>query len=640
MADVAPVHWHVTSPDLALARDFAAQLGSTGIGVSIGSDELPTGASIVIGLFDATQRMVQLHWQASHAEVPAILRVEIEPDSVCIGPVIVAGEGSCIECLLNWTRSEWSELNRKLSNNGGGKTASNVLPQVLPALIEEFLAQGATPGRVAVHNRTSGETVVRRFIPHPFCSRCRAFMSQVREISARDLATPILVKPGTFRAGGLPNHAALVARFMDQRTGLVRYLFDEPSSTVMPMAVASFLQDGSLDQFENGYGRAVTGRASQIVAMLEALERFAGYMPRARREILRGSFRELGERAADPADFILHAPEQRGEPAFNLVDYTPDLEMNWLSGWSMRRRAEVLIPEQLVYYRLPDPPGRPTNRFVYEVSSGCAMGSSPIEAALHGLFEVIERDGFLNCWYARRPPVQLDASDADNSAIRALIARSEAAGYEVHLFDVESSFGVTVIWGLIVNPADDAPVKSYSAAGASIDPEAAILSALVEVCTSISVYEGKLPQKRSQAEEMLRDSAKVQTMEDHVLLYSHPDSFGRLTYLFSRPGRVPLKRRFASWYRDRSGDDLAAIFTGLCDRVLADARDVLIVNQSFGEMEAAGFNCVKVLAPGLTPVSFGHQHRRISLERIRRYAGPAFAPATEADINPYPHNFP
>jgi ribosomal protein S12 methylthiotransferase accessory factor len=73
---------------------------------------------------------------------------------------------------------------------------------------------------------------------------------------------------------------------------------------------------------------------------------------------------------------------------------------------------------------------------------------------------------------------------------------------------------------------------------------------------------------------------------------------------------------------------------------LADARDVLIVNQSFGEMEAAGFNCVKVLAPGLTPVSFGHQHRRISLERIRRYAGPAFAPATEADINPYPHNFP
>ena len=67
---------------------------------------------------------------------------------------------------------------------------------------------------------------------------------------------------------------------------------------------------------------------------------------------------------------------------------------------------------------------------------------------------------------------------------------------------------------------------------------------------------------------------------------------------------------------------------------------MLVVNQSFPEMEAAGLHCVKVLVPGLTPVSFGHQHRRISLERIRSYAGPEWAPKTAADINPYPHNFP
>lgn len=638
----APLRVHVFSSDPRVERAVADAL-SAYMPVSSGDplERTEEEGVLFVGVLDIRERESQLRWQEHfRGQGAPFLRIEVEPDSLCVGPTVVSGTAGCVECLGNWSRTAWTDLNLKQGAPPEGQRAGPDMPSaLLAALVADYLAAGQETGRIAVFNRASGETIVRRFQPHPFCRLCHVAGQDSAERARLDLKTPIAVLPGRFRAVGAPDLDALERRFRDQRTGLVRYLFDEPSSSVMPMAVASFLHDGSLETFENGYGRTATRRGSRAVALLETLERYAGFMPRDRRSVVRGSYDEVRVDAIDPADFILHDPAQMTEPGYNLVAYSSDLPVNWVWGYSMRRHRPVLVPEQLVYYRLPQPPSMPTNRFVYEVSNGCALGGSVVEAALHGLFETIERDAFLSCWYTRRASVQLDVSDAENPDIVALVARAEAAGYEVHLFDVSSNFGVTAVWGLIVNPAADAPVKSYSAAGASIDPEAAVFSALVEICTSLPVYEGKLPQQRDKAQKLLDDSAEVQTMEDHVLLYSHPDSLDRMAFLFGRPGKVPLKARFPDWYRDRSGSELVGVFEGVCARVLSEARDVIVVDQSFGPLVDAGLRCVKILAPGLSPVTFGHQHRRISMERLRRYAG-ADAPVDLGGVNPYPHNFP
>jgi len=80
------------------------------------------------------------------------------------------------------------------------------------------------------------------------------------------------------------------------------------------------------------------------------------------------------------------------------VPYTPDLQLNWVYGWSQTDERAIAVPEHVAYWDAPR-----GARVVYECSNGCGLGNSLQEAALYGLFEVAERDAFLMAWYARTP---------------------------------------------------------------------------------------------------------------------------------------------------------------------------------------------------------------------------------------------
>jgi hypothetical protein len=53
---------------------------------------------------------------------------------------------------------------------------------------------------------------------------------------------------------------------------------------------------------------------------------------------------------------------------------------------------------------------------------------------------------------------------------------------------------------------------------------------------------------------------------------------------------------------------------------------------------SVGLRCVKVLTPGLLPVTFGHQYRRVSPARLAKI-DPARPRATQGHDQWLPHNF-
>jgi ribosomal protein S12 methylthiotransferase accessory factor len=156
----------------------------------------------------------------------------------------------------------------------------------------------------------------------------------------------------------------------------------------------------------------------------------------------------------------------------------------------------------------------------------------------------------------------------------------------------------------------------------------------------MSVYRRAMGPRRDRALAMLADARLVRAMPDHVLLYSLPESYARLSFLHGGPlvtvqqcegrnGSTPLS-------------DLSEELRRQAARVLAVASDLLIVDQSFAELAPLGLRCAKVLAPGLLPVTFGHQYRRISYARLNQVArhwgvDTIFTPK---NVNPWPHNFP
>jgi ribosomal protein S12 methylthiotransferase accessory factor len=78
---------------------------------------------------------------------------------------------------------------------------------------------------------------------------------------------------------------------------------------------------------------------------------------------------------------------------------------------------------------------------------------------------------------------------------------------------------------------------------------------------------------------------------------------------------------------------------------LADAGlEVLAADQTTPEATAAGLRCVRVIVPGLIPITFGHLHRRVTgLPRLTD--GPVGVPypsklAAGAEVGDVPHPFP
>jgi ribosomal protein S12 methylthiotransferase accessory factor len=119
----------------------------------------------------------------------------------------------------------------------------------------------------------------------------------------------------------------------------------------------------------------------------------------------------------------------------------------------------------------------------YTSSLGTASGSSPQEAQLHGLCELIEHDACSHAllrWFVMRTP-QVDVVDIASlpGSVRLLHdAATEAVGSAVTLFDVTTDIGVPAY---LAAGDSDGPQAGPSGAGASPIGEQAALRALREL---------------------------------------------------------------------------------------------------------------------------------------------------------------
>lgn len=589
------------------------------------------------------------------------LRAHLYADRSFIGPWVLPETPGCVHCAelrmrnVHPNRDIWSalakaQLHPRYREAEKGWTAP-FLDLMAGLIVDEVQAlQKGHPLRllervhVAHDGSLTGQT--HAFLPHPYCPHCGTLPDDAPELAVIRLEERSKPHPRAYRsANPLLTRENLREVFYDWRMGIVHHLFRDTYSKFIPITGAEMPVEGPGKQTEIGYGRTTTFDLSEMTSILESLERYAGMFPRGKKTVKYGSYNQYRAEALDPKRFGLHEEAQRVEPGYKYPPYDEDLPFHWVYAYSWQQQKPVLIPEQVVYYRLSTRSiDKPIHRFVYETSNGCAMGGSLEEAIYYGLLEVIERDAFLVAWYNRLPLVELDLDDAQDPTIAMIKDRVEAKGYRLHLFDMTMDSGIPSIWATMINPREDAPVRTYTAAGSHPDPEKAILGALVEVVTSMPIYEVSMPPHREKANAMLRDGALVQTMEDHVLLYSHPDTLPRFDFLFQADREIRgLQDRFADWYQQEPPSDLGTELKALLDRLAGLGLDVILLDESTPELERVGIKAVKVLVLGMLTMTFGHQHRRILLDRVQQTPvrmGYRKEPIAPHEINLDPHPFP
>ncbi|MFJ2592549.1 TOMM precursor leader peptide-binding protein [Streptomyces erythrochromogenes] len=600
-----------------------------------------------LGLGDAFTRPVPE--SADRAAVP----VHLYGHQAVVGP-----PGGCARCLERRWQAVRSVALRDALELGGGTRAAGDWPYAHPfaagalaALVtaaQEPRPDGAAPGGVfpdvLLLDLRTGR--VRRYplVPDPECPVCATQEEDTAAAAVPDLPPAPKHRPGVFRTRPVESYGIDVAAFANPLCGaLGPSLVQDVSSTSTSATIGCFsMRSGEYLRETFWGGHTDSFARSAHVGVLEGLERYAGMRARARTTSVTGSLNRFGADAVDPRDVGLYSEAfHRDNPRVRPFD--PDREIAWVWGWSLRDRTPRLVPEILTYYHAPGL----ENRFVQESSNGCASGGSPAEAAYFGLMEVVERDAFLLTWYGRQPLPEIDPASSSRPSTRAMVDRLEMYGYRARFFDTRITFPVPVVTA-VAERFDGGPGRMCFGAGAGLDPESALASALCEIATDAVNLPGRTERDEARLRAMAADFDLVTALHDHPLVYGIPEMGAHADFLLRGPGREHRRTVAELEWPDGWGapasDDVRTDLERCVSAVAAEGFDVVVVDQTMPEQRALGLHTVSVLVPGLLPIDFGWSRQRaLGMPRMRTglfAAGLRERPLEPGDLNPAPHPFP
>ena len=216
------------------------------------------------------------------ASVPAIgdaqrlLLWGLLPRRVRVGPVVGPGEEGCTVCLSYWLdhnrpdAAQW----RALPGAASPPLADYPWHPLVYHLIESVSADllgGSERSFVDIDPATL-RIAVHRYQPSPDCTRCSPRVTDDPRLATRPAGQRAKPSASRFRARAMPAVAELRRRYCDYRVGLIRHMYRESNSNLLPMWGAESKLP-RLDISEVGYGRHRSARLAEGVAILEALER-------------------------------------------------------------------------------------------------------------------------------------------------------------------------------------------------------------------------------------------------------------------------------------------------------------------------------------------------------------------------------
>ncbi|GAA3404208.1 TOMM precursor leader peptide-binding protein [Paenibacillus hodogayensis] len=611
---------------------------------------LPEDAEFALVLNDAwhpaVHREVEEELQA--AGIPW-LRGFVAIGEGVIGPLVRPGQSGCSRCadtrrlIAGRDRREMWGLQQRLTESGGiqsdawaSRTGLLQMAHLLATESRNVLRgiRSRTEERVVLVNLKTLNSSSHFFLPDPLCPVCGRLPEDSRDAARISLKPSPKVGENIYRSRSLQELKAFLTRdYLDYKIG---FLNGKMLDLVSPLADAT-VNLPMLEQDEVTAGRTNSYADSELSAILEGLERYCGMAPRGKQPVVRGSYRQLAGEALDPVTVGLYAKEQYELPGFPFRPFDPDAETDWVWGYSFAQERPILVPQWLAYYSSPCRQG-----FVYETSNGCALGGSLEEAILYGMLEVVERDSFLLTWYAQLPLPRVDLQSSGDRDLQLMADRLRAvAGFDVFLFNATMENGIPSIWAVGKNRKANG-LNLICAAGAHPDPVRAAKGAVHELSGMMLTLDHKFEENREDYVRMLHNPSLVGGMEDHSMLYALPEAEPRLSFLLEE--NRPMRTFAQEFGPAAKNQDLTEDLKAMIDKFLRLHLDVIVVDQSTPELRRNGLHCVKVLIPGMLPMTFGYPFTRLAgLERALRVPselGYTDRPLRPEELNAHPHPFP
>ncbi|OGQ85135.1 MAG: hypothetical protein A2289_10465 [Deltaproteobacteria bacterium RIFOXYA12_FULL_58_15] len=225
----------------------------------------------------------------------------------------------------------------------------------------------------------------------------------------------------------------------------------------------SIRPQGKILQVSNGKG--LTSEAAEVSALMEAIELYHAENPPA--ELRRSTaleMRDSGDR------FWVPVKENADRPT---CYYSSTYVMDWVLGADILCGEPTWIVASIPYVCTPS--------LLKWNSNGLASGNHIVEATLHGLYEVVERDSITLFGERADERRHVDLDTIDDPSILDLLSRIHSAGLEVCLIYGPNRVPVHTFWAAIIDRnAFAASTRLVGGSGSHLCPAVAASRALTE----------------------------------------------------------------------------------------------------------------------------------------------------------------
>jgi thiazole/oxazole-forming peptide maturase SagD family component len=231
-----------------------------------------------------------------------------------------------------------------------------------------------------------------------------------------------------------------------------------------------------------GQGVAEDKATALSIAMGEIMERVITGIYDTNRKIIRCSADELstqGRKFLFPPKFHHFLEAQKRQ--YGVLGMATGTPLAWVEGKNVLTKEAMYIPHQMTSWLK----GKEGNVMVHATTNGSAGYFSKDEAVLRGLFEVVERDGFLVHWLTQTAPevIEKESLPAD---LREPLVRFEEKGVATYVLNVTSLDIPAVVIAAIGKNVTNKPQVVISG-GCNLTFHEAIASATKELAVALEM---------------------------------------------------------------------------------------------------------------------------------------------------------
>lgn len=390
---------------------------------------------------------------------------------------------------------------------------------------------------------------------------------------------------------------------------------------IFPHVRASSGEDASGEAI-GGSGADADVEMAWLRAVMEGAERYATFAY-AENEFMVASGNELGRGALDLDTVPRCSPREYANPKCPFVAPDKSQPIRWVRGWSLMDRCERFVPAVMthLYFR----PSSEEN-FWQMISTGVAAHVTLTDALNSAICEVIERDAIALTWLARLQLPRIGVPKIPPPELAPNLERLRRSPLQHHCFDATTDLGIPCVYA--VQTLDGHPhLSQYVNCATEFEPGLAYAKTIREAAPARTVFENGLPHPD--------DIADFTALEDGASYMGKPAQREAFGFLLDSSRRRSLAD---VGLRAPQGGEARLRF--LLERLRTIGTDVIAVDLTTRDLREAGVWVVRVVIPGLMPMTSIQRARFLGHPRLYDYTKAAgFGTLTEANINPLPQPF-